>query len=166
MKNKFQKSHQKNTVLVMKSFLGWYSNLWLFVLVIRGSSGLNGIEECAWLIVLFIVLTGVGVDLVCLAEQPLHAVPLLKYYVEKKPDSSSSNPEVSTSPHIIPQWVNLSYYSKSHRKSAVFIPRMQVPQPPPGHVSSKYIFDFDFLIWSFLGDRKWRLEKGSFYLTH
>ena len=31
----------------------------------------------------------------------------------------------------VPQWLNLSYYSKAHAQSSLFVPRMQVPSRPP-----------------------------------
>ena len=71
--------------------------------------------------ILFSIL-GVGVDLVCLGEQPLHAVPLIKF------TSKSKNAAEDT--YSIPQWINLSYYSKPDSKSSVFVPRMTVPEKP------------------------------------
>ena len=66
-------------------------------------------------------LLGVRVDLVCLAEQPLHAVPLLKFITSKNGKEDIYN---------VPQWINLSYYSKAQSQASVFVPRMQVPQRP------------------------------------
>ena len=74
-------------------------------------------EELSLLTKNRLIENGVRVDLVCLAEQPLHAVPLLKF-------PSKSGKEVI---YDVPQWLNLSYYSKTHAQSSLFVPRMQVP---------------------------------------
>ncbi|XP_065647417.1 GATOR1 complex protein DEPDC5 isoform X3 [Hydra vulgaris] len=65
-----------------------------------------------------LIENAVGVDMVCLAEQPLHSVPLLKYRSSSKLETGNS--------YTVPQWINLSYYSR-HYKSSVFVPRIQVP---------------------------------------
>jgi hypothetical protein len=47
-----------------------------------------------------VIDNGIGSDLVCLGEQPLHAVPLFKY---------DSNVDA----YSIPNWINLSFYKSS-----------------------------------------------------
>lgn len=81
---------------------------------------------------LYFIISGVGVDLVCLAEQPLHVVPLFKFFSPKNDADDLSD----TAQWIIPQWINLSYYSKPQSKSSVFVHRMQVPQRPLGASTS------------------------------
>ncbi|RXG51242.1 DEP domain-containing protein 5 [Armadillidium vulgare] len=70
-----------------------------------------------------IIDNGVGSDLVCLGEQPLHAVPLLKFH--RKRDSFKSDDY--SMPHT---WINLSFYSSKKRVpgSGEFVPRIKVPQ--------------------------------------
>ncbi|KAL1140271.1 hypothetical protein AAG570_000203, partial [Ranatra chinensis] len=67
-----------------------------------------------------IIDNGVGSDLVCLGEQPLHAVPLLKFY--------SKDSSVTADDYSMPHWINLSFYS-SNKKVAYsnFIPRIKLP---------------------------------------
>ncbi|XP_075160059.1 GATOR complex protein Iml1 isoform X3 [Haematobia irritans] len=68
-----------------------------------------------------IIDNGVGSDLVCVGEQPLHAVPLLKFH--NKDTSVTSADDYS-----LPHWINLSFYS-TNKKIAYsnFIPRIKLP---------------------------------------
>ncbi len=79
---------------------------------------------------MIILLTlGFAVDLVCLAEQPLHAVPLLKFHNKKL---AKSKDQVVTVDYNIPQWVNHSFYRSPEQRNASsrFVPRMKVPERP------------------------------------
>uniref|UniRef100_A0ABD2W5E2 DEP domain-containing protein n=1 Tax=Trichogramma kaykai TaxID=54128 RepID=A0ABD2W5E2_9HYME len=69
-----------------------------------------------------IIDNGVGSDLVCVGEQPLHAVPLLKFHNK---DSSINVPDDYSMPH----WINLSFYSTNKKiPNSTFIPRIKLPQ--------------------------------------
>ncbi|XP_074029674.1 GATOR complex protein Iml1 isoform X2 [Leptinotarsa decemlineata] len=72
-----------------------------------------------------IIDNGVGSDLVCVGEQPLHAVPLLKFHNK---DTHLNIPDDYSMPH----WINLSFYS-TNKKIAYsnFIPRIKLPPPLP-----------------------------------
>ncbi|XP_038057653.1 GATOR complex protein DEPDC5-like isoform X1 [Patiria miniata] len=68
---------------------------------------------------------GIGSDLVCMAEQPLHAVPLLRF------QSTSTHPSVRD--YSIPHWLNYSFYTaqgqreKCHIYSS-FTPRIKLAE--------------------------------------
>ncbi|XP_057663602.1 GATOR complex protein Iml1 isoform X2 [Diorhabda carinulata] len=68
-----------------------------------------------------IIDNGVNSDLVCVGEQPLHAVPLLKFHNK---DTNLNVPDDYSMPH----WINLSFYS-TNKKIAYsnFIPRIKLP---------------------------------------
>uniref|UniRef100_A0A6A7FW12 DEP domain-containing protein 5-like n=4 Tax=Hirondellea gigas TaxID=1518452 RepID=A0A6A7FW12_9CRUS len=73
-----------------------------------------------------IIDNGVGSDLVCLGEQPLHAVPLLKFHgrLGRKGGDDYSMPG---------SWINLSYYSsgkRNHRAAMghMYVPRIKIPE--------------------------------------
>lgn len=68
-----------------------------------------------------IIDNGVGSDLVCIGEQPLHAVPLLKFHNKTTHQSNVDD-------YSMPHWINLSFYS-THRKVgyASYIPRIRLP---------------------------------------
>ncbi|XP_066249180.1 GATOR complex protein Iml1 isoform X1 [Euwallacea similis] len=64
---------------------------------------------------------GVGSDLVCVGEQPLHAVPLLKFHNK---DAHLNVPDDYSMPH----WTNLSFYSINKKiPYSSFIPRIKLP---------------------------------------
>lgn len=60
-------------------------------------------------------------DLVCVGEQPLHAVPLLKFHYK---DASLTTVDDYSMPH----WINLSFYSTNKKVAySSFIPRIRLP---------------------------------------
>lgn len=62
-----------------------------------------------------------GSDLVCVGEQPLHAVPLLKFHNK---DSSMD----AVDDYSMPHWINLSFYSTNKKVAySSFIPRIKLP---------------------------------------
>lgn len=64
---------------------------------------------------------GVGSDLVCVGEQPFHAVPLLKFH-NKDPSLNSIDD------YSMPHWINLSFYSTNKKLAySSFIPRIKLP---------------------------------------
>ena len=66
-----------------------------------------------------IIDNGVGSDLVCVGEQPLHAVPLLQFH--NKRHGAASND------FSMPHWINLSFYSSSKRIGySTFLPRIKM----------------------------------------
>ncbi|KAI4460798.1 dep domain containing protein 5 [Holotrichia oblita] len=68
-----------------------------------------------------IIDNGVGSDLVCVGEQPLHAVPLLKFHNK---DTHLNVPDDYSMPH----WINLSFYSTNKKVAySNFIPRIKLP---------------------------------------
>ncbi|XP_034840644.1 GATOR complex protein Iml1 isoform X4 [Maniola hyperantus] len=68
-----------------------------------------------------IIDNGVGSDLVCVGEQPLHAVPLLKFHNK---DSNIN----SIDDYSMPHWINLSFYSTNKKVAySNFIPRIKLP---------------------------------------
>ncbi|CAG9822060.1 unnamed protein product [Phaedon cochleariae] len=70
-----------------------------------------------------IIDNGVGSDLVCVGEQPLHAVPLLKFHNK---DTHLNVPDDYSMPH----WINLSFYSTNKKIAySTFIPRIKLPPP-------------------------------------
>lgn len=70
------------------------------------------------------LFSGVAVDLVCMAEQPLHSVPLLKFF-----DKGSESEVKLGDDYNIPHWMNHSFYAspKSLDKHNSFVPRIQLP---------------------------------------
>ncbi|KAI8435171.1 hypothetical protein MSG28_003534 [Choristoneura fumiferana] len=68
-----------------------------------------------------IIDNGVGSDLVCVGEQPLHAVPLLKFH-------NKDNNLNSIDDYSMPHWINLSFYSTNKKVAySNFIPRIKLP---------------------------------------
>ena len=72
-----------------------------------------------------VILIGVSIDLVCLAEQPLHTVPLLKY-ISKVLSQGDAN---LGDDFNIPHWMNHGFYTSPERrnKKENFVPRIKVP---------------------------------------
>uniref|UniRef100_A0A8C0VRD1 GATOR1 complex protein DEPDC5 n=1 Tax=Cyanistes caeruleus TaxID=156563 RepID=A0A8C0VRD1_CYACU len=65
---------------------------------------------------------GIGVDLVCMGEQPLHAVPLFKLHNRCGPGDSRMGDDYN-----IPHWINHSFYtSKSQLLCNSFTPRIKL----------------------------------------
>lgn len=60
-----------------------------------------------------IIDSGVGSDLVCVGEQPLHAVPLLKFH-------SKHSCYLSVDDYSMPHWINLSFYTTNKKVSNSF----------------------------------------------
>ncbi|XP_034038608.1 GATOR complex protein DEPDC5 isoform X2 [Thalassophryne amazonica] len=65
---------------------------------------------------------GIGVDLVCMGEQPLHAVPLFKLHNRTMPGDSRLGDDYN-----LPHWINHSFYtSKSQNSFSSFTPRIKL----------------------------------------
>ncbi|XP_068195944.1 GATOR1 complex protein DEPDC5 isoform X2 [Antennarius striatus] len=65
---------------------------------------------------------GIGVDLVCMGEQPLHAVPLFKLHSRVTPGDSCVGDDYN-----LPHWINHSFYtSKSQNSCSSFTPRIKL----------------------------------------
>ncbi|KAF6277793.1 hypothetical protein mRhiFer1_003836 [Rhinolophus ferrumequinum] len=70
---------------------------------------------------------GIGVDLVCMGEQPLHAVPLFKLHNRSVPRDSCLGDDYN-----IPHWINHSFYtSKSQLFCNSFTPRIKLAGKKP-----------------------------------
>jgi len=68
-----------------------------------------------------IIDSGVGSDLICVGEQPLHAVPLFKMHAR---GSEAGKQEDYSMPH----WMNLSFYTTDRKIGySSFIPRIKLP---------------------------------------
>uniref|UniRef100_A0A8C1UQY3 DEP domain containing 5, GATOR1 subcomplex subunit n=1 Tax=Cyprinus carpio TaxID=7962 RepID=A0A8C1UQY3_CYPCA len=65
---------------------------------------------------------GIGVDLVCMGEQPLHAVPLFKLHNRAVHGDSRIGDDYN-----LPHWINHSFYtSKSQNSCSCFTPRIKL----------------------------------------
>ncbi|KAK3608532.1 hypothetical protein CHS0354_010391 [Potamilus streckersoni] len=69
---------------------------------------------------------GVGSDLVCMGEQPLHAAPLFKFHSK----TAQSSLEVGDD-YNIPHWMNHSFYTSKNQAQSycnrTFVPRIKLP---------------------------------------
>ncbi|XP_015985038.2 GATOR complex protein DEPDC5 isoform X4 [Rousettus aegyptiacus] len=76
---------------------------------------------------------GIGVDLVCMGEQPLHAVPLFKLHNRSIPHDSRQGDDYN-----IPHWINHSFYtSKSQLFCNSFTPRIKLAGKKPAFEKAK-----------------------------
>ncbi|XP_063081975.1 GATOR1 complex protein DEPDC5 isoform X12 [Cavia porcellus] len=76
---------------------------------------------------------GIGVDLVCMGEQPLHAVPLFKLHNRNVPRDSRLGDDYN-----IPHWINHSFYtSKSQLFCNSFTPRIKLAGRKPASEKAK-----------------------------
>ncbi|XP_039717939.1 GATOR1 complex protein DEPDC5 isoform X3 [Pteropus medius] len=76
---------------------------------------------------------GIGVDLVCMGEQPLHAVPLFKLHNRSVPHDSRQGDDYN-----IPHWINHSFYtSKSQLFCNSFTPRIKLAGKKPAFEKAK-----------------------------
>lgn len=59
--------------------------------------------------------------MVCVGEQPLHAVPLLKFHNKDSAVNAADD-------YSMPHWINLSFYSTNKKVAySSFIPRIKLP---------------------------------------
>lgn len=70
---------------------------------------------------------GIGVDLVCMGEQPLHAVPLFKLH-----NKTTSGDSRVGDDYNLPHWINHSFYtSESQNSCSSFTPRIKLAGRKP-----------------------------------
>ena len=68
-----------------------------------------------------IIDSGVGSDLICVGEQPLHAVPLFKMHSRRNDPSRQDD-------YLVPHWINLSFYTSDRKIGySTFTPRIKLP---------------------------------------
>nr|XP_006824338.1 PREDICTED: DEP domain-containing protein 5-like [Saccoglossus kowalevskii] len=70
---------------------------------------------------------GIGSDLVCMAEQPLHAAPLFKFH------NKQGHTDIGDD-YNIPYWINHSFYTSKHQQQRApnsFIPRIKLAETVP-----------------------------------
>ena len=68
-----------------------------------------------------IIDSGVGSDLICIGEQPLHAVPLFKMHSRRTEPGRQDD-------YLVPHWINLSFYTTDRRIGySSFVPRIKLP---------------------------------------
>ena len=97
----------------------------------------NSIENCSYRVKEFVVVQGsltvhnvmslgVSIDLVCLAEQPLHTVPLFKFF--NKTLGLRDN-DIGDD-YNIPHWMNHNFYTspKTRNKPGNVAPRIKIPE--------------------------------------
>uniref|UniRef100_UPI00358EC276 GATOR1 complex protein DEPDC5 isoform X3 n=1 Tax=Myxine glutinosa TaxID=7769 RepID=UPI00358EC276 len=76
---------------------------------------------------------GIGVDLVCMGEQPLHAVPLFKLH-----NRCATQDSMLGDDYNIPHWINHSFYTSKNIYCSSFVPRVKLaPLAPRKAVTSK-----------------------------
>ncbi|PWA30813.1 hypothetical protein CCH79_00017367, partial [Gambusia affinis] len=82
---------------------------------------------------------GIGVDLVCMGEQPLHAVPLFKLHNKTTPGDSRVGDDYN-----LPHWINHSFYtSKSQNSCSSFTPRIKLADRKDSDNSLPIQIDYD-----------------------
>jgi len=68
-----------------------------------------------------IIDSGVGSDLICVGEQPLHAVPLFKIHSRRSELYREDD-------YLVPHWINLSFYHSDKKLGySTFKPRIKLP---------------------------------------
>ena len=68
-----------------------------------------------------IIDSGVGSDLICVGEQPLHAVPLFKMHTRGGEQGGRED-------FSMPHWINLSFYTTPRKLGySSFVPRIKLP---------------------------------------
>lgn len=69
---------------------------------------------------------GVGSDLVCMGEQPLHAAPLFKFHSKNQKTALEVGDDYN-----IPHWMNHSFYTSKNQiqfyTNKTFVPRIKIP---------------------------------------
>lgn len=88
-----------------------------------------------------IIDNGIGSDLVCLGEQPLHAVPLFKFQSRHILGGDVKDD------YNMPHWINLSFYSSSISTTfSKFVPRIKLPTPQPKAQQARILGERDAYI--------------------
>ncbi len=128
-KPKLSRAAQGNFLEVLNMSLNTFENHYLNrnldrtgqqIIVITPGVGIFEVDrQLTYITKQRIIDSGVGSDLICLGEQPIHAVPLLRFH-HKNVDTNND--------FSMPHWINLSFFSKGNKIGySDYEPRIKTP---------------------------------------